>query len=445
MFGPIALRCLDVYRAQYSFLFSAIFIATIYVDEVPKWIMRHKAIVTLCWIQAVLTFAVTAENETIDFRSLIILPAYVILVGVHLAKVYRRDGGTLEAVGFLAFAAVLAFCAFQLVKAAGPDNILRMQDGELFRQNPDYEVQYLWILRSANVAIGIVPATIFGLACSSLLLVRAQSLLAIAGVLVACAAAFVNALVATRTALIAAACGLFAVGGFAVLRLKRGRWAVVAGLALMMVAITYVRYELPSLLDPIAHRFFNIEQESRFEIWAESWDLLRAFPFGGGGDALTTHLWAHNLLLDIGLSSGIFALLTMSGLLAIAVLGWFRWLPRGSCFEHPLGVLLLSTFVSLMAASMSMPPQFAFVSFLLMVGVFASEMASEPENAGNRARTAVSMRRVPQHNHPVVSATASIGYGYQEAHLGMKIVQSVLPETLAQMRLPSKPVASGTD
>jgi hypothetical protein len=392
-FGPIALRCLDVYRAQYTFLLSAIFIAIIYAQEVPSWLLRYKAIIGLCWIQAGLTFLVTAENETIDFRSLLILPAYVILIGVHLGRMYRLDGANLEAYGFLIFAALLSFCAFQLVQAAGPENLLRMQDGEMLRMNPDYEVEYLWILRSANVVIGVVPATIFALSCSSLLLVRSKSLLGVVGLLIAGSAGFVNALVATRTAVIAAACGLVAVGGLAVFRLNRGRWAVISGLAIIVFGVAYVRYEFPNILDPLTHRFSNFEEETRVEIWAESWDLLMAFPFGGGGDSLTTHLWAHNLLLDIGLSSGIFALTTTAILLAISVFSWFLWLVRGNCFDHPLGVLLLASSVSIMATSMTMPPHFAFLSLLLMGGVFASEVAAETVTLSDRGRFVVLGRK----------------------------------------------------
>jgi O-antigen ligase len=321
---------------------------------------------------------------------------YGLPAGACLGYWSRRKDHGLVLFGYAAICLAVALAANSLIDASAQDQALLQKSDEFVRVNPDDEIEYLKYFAIANVVIGIIPMTLFGLTGTMILLVPGWKWQKLLMVLAGSVGLYANVLVATRTTLLTVvmtfACLAIPVARRNSRGLKRARIAlVVAFLAfagfLMIAALVFAstdRYRV--LLD----RFSDLSDDPRQYVWQEAAGLLLRNPMGGGILDLKSEAWAHNMFLDFGLTNGFPGLVFMAAAYAcIMRLGW-RAIRRAGLLHEPLGVALLAAFLASFFVSMTEPPSPTLIAFSYMFATFSLFLI-------HHRKTSVSVSSFPKH------------------------------------------------
>jgi O-antigen ligase len=106
----------------------------------------------------------------------------------------------------------------------------------------------------------------------------------------------------------------------------------------------------------LGNRFSDVSQDSRLTIWKESLHILAGAPDGRGIRNLTTHVWAHNLFLDVGLANGWIALFAIMAFCATGFFLAWRSSRQPDFSEGPMNIIMLGWFLAGFLSLMVLPP-----------------------------------------------------------------------------------------
>lgn len=312
---------------------------------------------------------------------------YGVAAGTVLTGAQRRREEEAATMALVLTGILSSLAAYAMVEWTGAT--LSM-GGEGVERSTNAEAWVVFgVLGSGNNIIGVITMTIISLSLVVILLSRAASLTGIAEIL----GLFIGTLsclkVATRTSVIA---GMVVTAVLTVLlardanvRRRIFRAIPVTAAVLMFSVVLMIPY-FEALLEPFRARFSELTSDSRYDLWVEAAKLLFLHPLGGGYRDLTSHIWAHNIFMDIGLMSGIFGLVPaayiyFSGFLSARQLQRLRPLTLES-LDVPMLAIGLGYFV----CALTMPPDPASLATAIMTGVYFSGRVTDEVRGQNVVR-----------------------------------------------------------
>jgi hypothetical protein len=370
---PLAWIVLNGPKIAYFELAGGLLAATcLALKRQPMAWLRAVPILFFGLIYAVCAYVIREPRDLFPYQAAVLLLFYGCLTGICLRRLSRDGQQTAVALALLCFSIVMGAVALVILITAGPDRVVSEASfgAEMSRSNSASDsnaVYYLQIFSITNIIIGIIPFTLFGLSTFPILLTERSKTLRL-GVLCAMAlGAYVNIQVATRTTL--AACLVSsAVIVALVIRAVPFRRRLLFGVAMVAFAIAGYFYATRNkdVFHFLARRFADVSEDSRLVIWKESLRILASAPEGSGIRRLSTHVWAHNLFLDVGLADGWIAVAAMMALCGVAL--FFAWrTSREPDFSYSgTNIIVLGWLISGLLALMVVPPLLPILAMLYM-------------------------------------------------------------------------------
>ncbi len=342
---------------------------------------KHKWTVVWAAVYAIADLATQSARAVLDYKDFLLLVSYGILSGNCSAHWAKNNDGKHVLHGLLLFSTLMALFGVLMLRAAGVENLVVLKSSGLNRSNLGYSVSFLIFFNISNVVIGIVAYTILALSWLPVLLLKLGNrfrMIIISGVAIGI---YSNLKTVTRTNFACIGLGAFFIYVLMIVAepALRRRLTMV-GLYLVLVVLLFgaalvaVSDDLSNLLE----RFSNIDEDSRVDVWRESLLLLSSHPGGHGIDGLTTHLWAHNIFLDVGLTSGWLGLSAVIGLVATTIFNFLRLCRRAGIMKNSLFIYIICSALTILFASMLHPPIPHYVAWLIFSGSFARELWVPP-------------------------------------------------------------------
>jgi hypothetical protein len=326
------------------------------------------------------SFIIRPEGETYEYKDIWISFPYALMLGLILPKWIRRDRQS-QAIGdaLLAFSVMLSLVGYYALNKVGVDDYVFVRGSELVREGSAESQRYLRIFGMSNQIINIIYYTCFSIAFLPLLLISPRWRTNTAIVLGALVAVTCNVRTVTRTVFAIAPAVLIVVIIALYFNNRSARKNLLIR-TMVLLAIGIVGYlvlsERSGGVYSIIERFRDSDRDVRIEIWGEALDILPQFPLGNGLQRMSSHLWAHNLFLDVGLTSGWGAMLALMLLTTMSLAQW-RKLVVGRTLDATTTVLLSITLCLLMIA-MLMPPNLSVFVWLVASVVFGRELLQLP-------------------------------------------------------------------
>jgi hypothetical protein len=313
-------------------------------------------------------------NELRPFEVMLTV-AYGVPAGTYLALLAHEAHEQPARTTWLGVAALIAavalfaaFSGFEYGNALGPDAAASMTGGWM-------RFDHVGIFSVNDFAPYAAPLTVLALAAGIGVLLptrKSEVLLIVAGVVVSVIVAYA---VMRRTAIASAAASLVVaaiLGRHAIgrLSLRRLAWlaalAVGAALVFSVLSDRALRREVTARTGAMTEQFTEAEGDNRFDLLAEAASLIAANPGGHARNGMTSQVWARNLVLDVGLSTGIAGMLAVS--LALLVPAWrsLRVIRAGAMRESPLFHVLLAQFGAVIVASQIVRPNLSYLAFVCL-------------------------------------------------------------------------------
>jgi len=321
-------------------------------------------------LYAVCAYVVREPRDLFPYQAAVVLLFYAFPAGLCMRRLSEDRHENAVAWAFVCFSIAMAGVAMIILQTAGPTRIVSEASvgAEMSRSNAASEMNAVYYLRYfsiSNIIIGIIPFTVFGLSTFPIFLTARMYTLRM-GVLCAIAlAAYVNIQVATRTTLAACALSSLIIIPLvlrAVSFRRRLLFAVISA-ATMIAGYIYVTRN-KDIFQFLGNRFSDVAQDSRLTIWRESLRILADTPDGAGIRRLSSHVWAHNLFLDVGLANGWIAL---GAILALCGVGFFltwRSSREPDFAKSSANIIMLGWLISGFLALMVMPPLLPLLAML---------------------------------------------------------------------------------
>jgi hypothetical protein len=283
-------------------------------------------------------------------------------------------------------------------------SFVNQDTGEWLRMNPEIAYPIFGgLLTVGNVVIGVVPPTLIAV---SLLPIGWALPLALKWRVTATIVGLVGLIpslaLATRTPLFAAACVILAVGILGVVYKPFRKAAIGVPVIFLIGFVVWLAsgWRGKEAAYALAARFDDISQAERIGVALEALKLLGDEPLGGSMGNLSVAKWAHNMLLDVALAAN-----TVAALLLLALLAWTLRNAIRVSVRNPqtADLIMLSLFMTVGAAAMTMPPHDAFGSiFFLAAAWFDPQMASARKPVSqtiSKATRSVPIMRAPIPRH----------------------------------------------
>ena len=124
--------------------------------------------------------------------------------------------------------------------------------------------------------------------------------------------------------------------------------------------------------DVLVLRLQRSQDDIRLSLWSEGLKLTMLHPMGGGIRSFNLHTWAHNHILDVGLSYGIIGALAVGNVYFVALRRSFHLYRQQSLYSG--AAVLFLTVTSLTMLAMTVPPHVPTYAFVLILGLVASEL-----------------------------------------------------------------------
>jgi hypothetical protein len=248
----------------------------------------------------------------------------------------------------------LAFVALLIILTPGSARIISSSaGGEISRANAlndNDAVSYLGMFSIVNIIIGLIPFTLFGLSLFPVLLTAKTLPIRLLALGVITLAAYINIQIATRTTFAA---------------------SFLSSILILMLVVRQVPFRrrliFAAMMGFIAlGGYVDVTQDSRIMIWKESLHILVRSPDGSGIRKLTSHSWAHNMFLDVGLANGWLALGAMIALCGVAFFFAWRCFRRGGFAESTANIIMLGWLISCFLALMVLPPLLPLLAILFL-------------------------------------------------------------------------------
>ena len=363
--SPIALGSLEgaPYAIPVFFLTLLAYVLCFFLKRVNDF-FSLAALVALGLLFSISHRGVGDDFEIWTFRELAVTMLWAPAVAIFLEQQLRRGKESAVLLGWLAMAAFGTLGALDLARNGAVD-ALRLQEGIILRDNPNATVIYLGYLEASNVIIGVFPPAVCGAAGLLVGLTQFPRRLKFIFIGLGLLALWPSIYLGTRT-LLAAILLLTLPLGVQYVRNQSHRW--MAGMALGCLMVTsggllYFSRE-HAVGEMVIRRFSELPEDNRFMAWGDAIAALGQQPFGGGMKYFTTLKWAHNVLLDVGLTAGLpFALLLLAAWAwTLRNYWWLYRKDRVRLFDKVLG---LATTLSIVSA-LTMPPNKGFLALQLL-------------------------------------------------------------------------------
>ncbi len=310
---------------------------------------------------------------SVEYKDILLISYYGLVAGICLSKHASRQQ---EAVilALAVFSTVMVAFGIYILRIAGMDKLVFIGNAGVERGNITDRLAFFRFFGIANVLIGIIAYTIFSFSWLSTFLTKLNFKVKVIAAVGFLLAVYANTLTLTRTNFAALAVS------FAItycLQLKSAPEMLIRPTLIKIIGTVlgvygmFVFLTFQDGLDSISSRFAETGKDSRLEVWGEAISLALKFPIGGGIDHLTSHLWAHNLFLDVALTAGWFGVLPVLGLTITIAFSWIRLLKQPHSLANPLLIFMFSCTLMVFIAAMIHPPLPHHICWLILSGSFA--------------------------------------------------------------------------
>jgi hypothetical protein len=381
LLSPLAWIVLDGPKVAYAEILGGIVAMGYLVSkrQAMAWTRVAPALFFIS-VYAACAYIVREPRDLFPFQAVLLLSFYGFLTGLCLRRISEDGQQGAVASALVWFALILAGIALIIIMTPGSAKIISSSEGgELSRANALNEngVTYLRFFNIVNIIIGLISFTLFGLSLFPILLTAGTvpiRLLALGAITLA---AYINLQIATRTTFTASALasGLILALVFRKVPFRRRLIFGAITIVLTIAGYFYVTRN-KDVFRFLGNRFADASQDSRIAIWKESLHILVRTPDGSGIRKLTTHSWAHNMFLDVGLANGWIALGAMLGLCSVAFFFAWRASRRGGFSESSPNVIMLAWLISGFLALMVAPPLLPLLAMLFIGTAYFSPYAS---------------------------------------------------------------------
>ncbi|HMD61189.1 MAG TPA: hypothetical protein VKG78_07140 [Opitutaceae bacterium] len=363
LLAPLAWIVLNGPKVAYAELLGGIVaMGCLFLRRQPlAWVRAAPAL--MCGlVYAVCAFVEREPRDLFPYQAAVLLLFYGFPTGLCLRRLSQDGHDRAVAWALVCFSIAMSAVAAVILQEAGAARIVSEAGvgAEMSRSNATNEMSAVYYLRYfsiTNIIIGIIPFTVFGLSMFPILL-TARALTIRLGALCAIAlAAYVNIQVATRTTLAACALSSVIIIPF-VIRAVPFRRRLLFGVTFFAMIVAGIVYGTRNkdIFHFLANRFADISEDSRLTIWRESLRILANTPDGGGIRRLTSHVWAHNVLLDVGLANGWIALGAVLALFCVGLFFAWRSTREPGFSESSANMIALGWLLAGMLSLMVLPP-----------------------------------------------------------------------------------------
>jgi len=333
-------------------------------------------------VYAYCSYLIQEPRDTFPYKAALVLSFYGFLTGLCLRRIASDGQQSTVAFALVCFALCLAYVALVILLAPGADRIISSSAGsEISRANTNENeaVTYLGLFSIENIIIGLIPFTLFGLSLFPVLLTARNLPIRLLALGVMILAAYINLQIATRTTFAASMVSTVLILMLVVRQVPFRRRLVFAGMLILMSIGGYIYVTRnKDIFHFIANRFGDVTQDSRIMIWKEALHILVRTPEGSGIRKLTSHFWAHNLFLDVGLANGWFALAAIIALCAVAFVFAWRCFMRGGFADSTANIIMLGWLISSFLALMVLPPLPPLLGIFFVCLAFFAPYESSP-------------------------------------------------------------------
>ena len=353
---PIAWIVMEGPYTRHVLLVITVFLAYETRQIVAARLLRYLDVLVLIGVYLLSSFLIKGEGETYEYKDIFFSTPYALSLGLVIPKWMRRDRRS-RSIGdaLLAFSVLLTLAGFYALKTLEVDRVVFTRGAELVRGGMTEKKNFLMIFEMSNQVINIIYFTCFSIAQLPLLLVGKKWSTNTVILLGFALAAWCNLLTVTRTvfALAPLVTGLVTLAMYlndssvGKLLVKR-----IGMLALGAIIVSLIDFAGSSTVLLLIERLRDSGDDVRLIIWREALGILAKAPFGHGLEQMTTALWAHNLFLDVGLTSGWGAMLALMLLTALNLAQWSRLVLSGNL--NATTTVLLSMTLSLLLIGMIM-------------------------------------------------------------------------------------------
>jgi hypothetical protein len=339
-------------------------------------------------VYAACAYVIREPRDLFPYQAAVLLLFYGCLTGLCLRRLSRDGQQAAVSYALLCFSLAMGAVALVILTTAGTERIVSEASfgAEMSRSNAAGEsntVYYLQIFSITNIIIGIIPFTLFSLSTFPVLLTERSKTLRLGALCALALGAYVNIQVATRTTLAACLVSSSLIIAM-VIRAVPFRRRLIFGASILLISLGGYLYATRNkdIFHFLAHRFTDVSEDSRLVIWKEALRILENTPEGGGIRRLTTHVWAHNLFLDVGLADGWIALAAMMAFCAMAVFFAWRTTREPGFSSSGTNIIVLGWLISGLLALMVLPPLLPILAMLYVgAAYFAPYRSAQPEFA----------------------------------------------------------------
>jgi hypothetical protein len=369
---PLAWMVLDGPKVAYAELLGGTvgFTILFWRRQAMAW-TRIAPALFLVSVYVICAYVVAEPRDVFPFKSAIFLSFYAFPTGLCLRRL--SDDGYERAVAsaLVLFALSLAGIALEILLTPGSARLVTSSAGsEISRANAFGEnsaIVYLGYFSIVNIIIGLIPFTLFGLSLMPLLLTAKAFFIRLIAFCAIALAAYINIQIATRTTFAASVLSSIVILIMVFRKVSFRRRLFFGAMLSAMAVFGYIYITRnKDIFRFIGNRFADVSEDSRIVIWKESLHILINTPDGGGISKLTTHSWAHNLFLDVGLANGWLALIAVLALCGVAFFFAWRSSRVGGFTESSSNIIMLCWLSSGFLASMALPPLIPLLAMLFI-------------------------------------------------------------------------------
>lgn len=344
----------------------------------PRYIVeKHAIFLLVSFIYIIISLFFHDEAETYQYWNVILGLIYAIPAGIQIARITQKNNSESVIFGYILFAGILCLGAMALLATVNIDSIIKSQGGKTLRLGVEGTFTFLYIFKSSNVIIGVVPMTIPAMVLApALFFLRTKLAVKVLGLLVMLLALHVNYAVLTRTGLVSTTIATIIALIVILFNCKATRKTVIKKVVISGVILLLAVCALIPQLDNIsalADRLQSAGDDSRLNVWSQAVGLLSTHPFGGATSEMTEALWAHNLFLDIGLTAGWLGLLLFTIQIYILLSYWIKAIKVPNLFSDPFLVTLFTLSLGVFIAGQINPPQLSFLIIITLCAFYGHE------------------------------------------------------------------------
>lgn len=344
--------------------------------QLMSYLSKHRRLLTAALIYPLLVGLFEPDPNVPRFTLVLFATAYATITSLALVKIVRAVGLPTLVHGILLTGAIMTLFAFALLRHLGVDAIVNLGDDGA-RMATGETIAFFGAFGCSNFIFYFMTLCSLSLAGVAVVFWQVAWPYRIVYPALALLATYCNYAIATRTVVFVfllvciflAVLPIFHTG----ISLSR-RTLISLAIILCVSVLSAVGWNSQLVTESLVLRLQRSQDDIRLFLWPEGFKLTLLHPVGGGIRAFTLHTWAHNHILDVGLSYGIPGALAVGYVYFAALRRTFRLYRHLSLYSG--AAVLFLTVTSLAILAMTVPPHVPTYAFVLILGLVASELTA---------------------------------------------------------------------